>query len=163
MVAGMTKRRTPLSVADAVMQAIGLLGISDAALAIGCNDREVWFWADPDSDRRPIPLPWAAKLDLACMAAGEAPPLWRAYRALLAAGARRQGCDPAAALGLVMMEVGDVARALAAAAAPEGAAGTAWTAAEAAAVLREVDEARQALDKIEAAVHARLPQIGGGS
>lgn len=159
----MTKRRAPLSVEDAVMQAIGLLGIADAALAIGVYERELRFWSDPDSDRRPIPLPWAAKLDLACMAAGEAPPLFRAYRALLAAGSRRQGGDPAVALGLVMMEVGDVARALATAAAPEGAAGTVWTAAEAAAVLREVDESRQALDKIEAAVHARVPGIGGGT
>lgn len=155
----MTKRRPPLSVEDAVMQAMAVLGVEAAASLIGVHGRELRHWSDPDSDRRPIPLSWAAALDVACMAAGEAPPLFRAYRHLLASGdKRRGGVAPSAALGLVMVELGDVARALAAAKAADGPAGGVITAAEAAIILREIDEARAALTALEGAVSEKVEE-----
>lgn len=82
----MTKLRAPLTHANAVTTIADLIGYCAAAQAVGLrSDRQIYYWADPDSDRCPN-VAQAVALDAAYIAAGGAgAPMRDAHEAMLSA------------------------------------------------------------------------------
>lgn len=157
----MTKRRRPLSIEDGVTVALAILGDEQAEAATRKSARLVRSWSDPDDDAHHIPVYQALRLDRACVATGEAPPILTAYRAELrrAAVAETKASDPMLRLAEAMGEMGDVAEELRRSRSHDGPGGHAIVPEEARAILSHVAELRAALDALEQDVTALLPQL----
>lgn len=69
----MTKIRSIDSVEDALMQAIGLLGLPRIIAVTGRKASQVKAWSDPDDGRRAIPLACALLIDRELKADGHEP------------------------------------------------------------------------------------------
>lgn len=157
----MTKQRSPLTPEDAATQALAILGDDGVARATGKSPRLVRMWGDPDDDGHRIPLHQAQALDVACIAAGAQPPFYLHFRSVVLAAMRgaHRVLHPLSRLSQVMSEVGDVASELGTALAPDGDRGAEISAAEGRDLLREIAEARAALDRLEADVLAAVPEL----
>ncbi len=153
------KRRTPLSLEDAVFQTHAVLGDAGVETVTGKSARLVRAWSDPDDDAHNIPLFQALRLDRAMVARRETPLILTAYRADLraAAGAASGITDPVARLADAMTEMGDLAGELRRASCPTGDGGRQITPEEARAILRALTDLRGVLDALERDVVAALP------
>lgn len=65
----MTKRRQPLTFADALTRIVGHLTYSEAARILGRSERMIYIWTDPDNDVSPS-LDQALALEAAYRASG---------------------------------------------------------------------------------------------
>lgn len=147
-----------------MVEAIIILTPAGAARVVGRTPRRVRQWGepkigDPARDRH-ISFADALALDVACIAAaGQAPFTARWIARIAAAGTRDAGGDPLVRLTAVTAEVGDIARALGDARAPDGPGGRATLPAEAAELFKHATELRLELDRLVAAVGADV--LGG--
>lgn len=150
------KRRRPLTIEDAVTQAIGILGDDGVEAATGKSSRLVRYWGEPDDDTHHIPLHQAFRLDAACLLADGFAPIAAWYRASLLGASRMQTGEPLLRLAAVAAEMGDVARAVHEARSTGSLGGAAITRVEAAGILRQSAELRDALDRLDADVSAAV-------
>jgi len=159
----MTKRRAPDSIEDAVTQALAILGDAGASAATGKSARLVRQWGDPDADAHQIQHQQALRLDLACIAEGEAPPFHTHFAEQIRRATQKAGgtLHPVERLAEVMAEVGDVAAAVRAGLLPSSPGGSRFTHDEAATLRRELAELRAVLDCLDADVVAALTSAAG--
>lgn len=77
------KPRVPLSIENALLNAIGRLGIVEAAHLLGKNQSTLRGWADPDQPEKRLAVLDAEAIDLALIKAGHEPLNLLAYQARL--------------------------------------------------------------------------------
>lgn len=144
------KRRAPYTIHSAVQRALGILLDDGVQAATGRSARLVRAWSDPDDDERHIPLYQALNLDVACVQAGEPPPILAVYRERVrhAVAPAHSPADPWERLAEVMEEVGDLSGELRAATCPHGPGGRELTAQERAEIQSRAAEAILALQRM---------------
>lgn len=140
----MTKSRAPLTIEDGLVRIAAQIGWAAMADACGQAERTVRNWSDPDTRER-CPLEAAVPLDIAYMAGGgEGAPLFEIIGTLLERARSQRFADAAAIARLtidVIREGGEAHAALVALTQPGA------TATDRRNTIREVSEARSALDR----------------
>ena len=139
------KPRLDGSFEAAIVKAMGLLGVGTCASAIGKSASYVYRCSNPDDDST-LSLAQGYALDLAALEAGHDPPIIHAWHAALSAARApaHQAQPPLTRLASVIVEVGDVGRAVSAAVADRKV-----TASEAASIAVECDQAIEALTRLK--------------